>query len=150
MHLHSHTYMHPPHHVCCQVRWAACQALGQMCTDLGPELQSRCGDRVVPALLRAMEDFTSPRVQAHAAAAVVNFSEAAEPDAIGSHLDALIAALLSLLQRGSRIGQEGALTALASVADCAQEAFGRYYDAVMPLLSTILGGPANKELRCVA
>lgn len=21
------------------VRWAACQALGQMCTDLGPELQ---------------------------------------------------------------------------------------------------------------
>ncbi len=25
------------------VRWAACQALGQMCTDLGPELQVRAG-----------------------------------------------------------------------------------------------------------
>ncbi len=34
--------------------------------------------------------------------------------------------------------QEGALTALASVADCAQTAFVKYYDSVMPLLRHIL------------
>jgi hypothetical protein len=43
--------------------------------------------------------------------------------------------------------QEGALTALASVADCAQEQFVRYYDAVMPLLSQILHNAQNKEHR---
>jgi hypothetical protein len=47
----------------CQVRWAACQALGQMCTDLGPDLQMRCGTAVLPALLEAMDDFQNPRVQ---------------------------------------------------------------------------------------
>lgn len=34
--------------------------------------------------------------------------------------------------------QEGALTAMASVADCAKEAFERYYDSVMPLLRSAL------------
>jgi hypothetical protein len=46
-----------------QVRWSACQALGQMCTDLGPELQTKCGAGVLPALLAAMDDFANPRVQ---------------------------------------------------------------------------------------
>ena len=46
--------------------------------------------------------------------------------------------LLTLLQQGKRMVQEGALTALASVADCSQEEFVRYYDTVMPLLSTII------------
>jgi hypothetical protein len=44
--------------------------------------------------------------------------------------------------------QEGALTALASVADCSQEQFVRYYDVVMPLLSQILHNAQNKEHRC--
>lgn len=34
--------------------------------------------------------------------------------------------------------QEGALTALASVADCSQEYFVKYYDAVMPQLKQIM------------
>jgi hypothetical protein len=56
------------HAHCClfhmlQVRWSACQALGQMCTDLGPDLQTKCGAGVLPALLAAMDDFANPRVQ---------------------------------------------------------------------------------------
>lgn len=43
--------------------------------------------------------------------------------------------------------QEGALTALASVADCSQEEFVRYYDTVMPLLSTIMLNAQQKEHR---
>ena len=57
-----------------RVRWAACQALGQLCTDLGPDLQEEQHARVMPALLALMDDFSSPRVQAHACAALVNFA----------------------------------------------------------------------------
>ena len=46
-----------------QVRWAACQALGQMCTDLGPELQNTYHAKVLPAIMALMDDFTNPRVQ---------------------------------------------------------------------------------------
>ena len=45
------------------MRWAACQALGQMCTDLGPDIQERAGGRILPALMAAMDDFGNPRVQ---------------------------------------------------------------------------------------
>jgi hypothetical protein len=45
------------------VRWAACQALGQMCTDLGPDLQDQQHAAVLPGLLAAMDDFNAPRVQ---------------------------------------------------------------------------------------
>jgi hypothetical protein len=48
------------------------------------------------------------------------------------YLDALIGKLLRLLQNGAKLVQEGALTALASVADCAKEAFVKYYDQVAP------------------
>jgi hypothetical protein len=53
-----------------------------------------------------------------------------------------------LLQQGKRMVQEGALTALASVADCSQEEFVRYYDSVMPLLSNIMLNAQQKEHRC--
>ena len=60
------------------MRWAACQALGQLCTDLGPGLQEAEHPRILPALIALMGDFSQPRVQAHAAAAVVNFAENCE------------------------------------------------------------------------
>jgi hypothetical protein len=58
-----------------KVRWAACQAVGQLCTDLGPEFQEAEHARLLPGLMSIMDDFSQPRVQAHAAAAVVNFAE---------------------------------------------------------------------------
>lgn len=61
-----------------KVRWAACQAVGQMCTDLGPDFQEAEHTRLLPGLMAVMDDFNHPRIQAHAAAAVVNFSENCE------------------------------------------------------------------------
>lgn len=61
-----------------KVRWAACQAVGQLCTDLGPDMQEAEHARLLPGLMSVMDDFAQPRVQAHAAAAVVNFSENCE------------------------------------------------------------------------
>ena len=54
--------------------------------------------------------------------------------------------------------QEGALTAMASVADCAKAHFIRYYDSVMPLLSHLLTGATAdshkllwaKSLECIS
>jgi hypothetical protein len=46
-----------------RVRWAAINAIGQLSTDLGPELQVHYHGQVLPALAGAMDDFHNPRVQ---------------------------------------------------------------------------------------
>ena len=46
-----------------RVRWAAINAIGQLSTDLGPELQVHYHSQVLPALAGAMDDFHNPRVQ---------------------------------------------------------------------------------------
>ncbi|KAM0006310.1 putative armadillo-like helical, TOG domain, importin beta family [Helianthus debilis subsp. tardiflorus] len=136
-----------------RVRWAAINAIGQLSTDLGPNLQVQYHQRVLPALASAMDDFQNPRVQAHAASAVLNFSENCTPDILTPYLDGIVSKLLVLLQNGKQMVQEGALTALASVADSSQEYFQKYYDVVMPYLKAILvnaNDKANRMLRAKA
>eukprot|EP00262_Sarcandra_glabra_P020966 TRINITY_DN855_c0_g1_i1.p1 TRINITY_DN855_c0_g1~~TRINITY_DN855_c0_g1_i1.p1 ORF type:complete len:1178 (+),score=212.96 TRINITY_DN855_c0_g1_i1:195-3536(+) len=130
-----------------RVRWAAINAIGQLSTDLGPDLQVQYHQRVLPALSSAMDDFQNPRVQAHAASAVLNFSENCTPDILTPYLDGIVSKLLVLLQNGKQMVQEGALTALASVADSSQEHFQKYYDAVMPYLKAILVNATDKSNR---
>ncbi|KAE8677193.1 Calcium ion binding [Hibiscus syriacus] len=130
-----------------RVRWAAINAIGQLSTDLGPDLQNQYHQRVLPALAAAMDDFQNPRVQAHAASAVLNFSENCTPEILTSYLDGIVNKLLVLLQNGKQMVQEGALTALASVADSSQEHFQKYYDAVMPYLKAILVNATDKSNR---
>ncbi|PPR99750.1 hypothetical protein GOBAR_AA20920 [Gossypium barbadense] len=57
--LNSFNHSHP------RVRWAAINAIGQLSTDLGPDLQNQYHQRVLPALAAAMDDFQNPRVQEH-------------------------------------------------------------------------------------
>ena len=121
-----------------KVRWAACQGLGQLCTDLGPDLQESHHESILRALIGLMEDFANPRVQAHACAAVVNFAEGCDQDIMGPYLDALITKLLALIQNGRKNVQEGALTAMASIADASGDYFIKYYDNCVPLLREIL------------
>ncbi|KAL6275144.1 hypothetical protein ACE6H2_018745 [Prunus campanulata] len=130
-----------------RVRWAAINAIGQLSTDLGPDLQVQYHQQVLPALAAAMDDFQNPRVQAHAASAVLNFSENCTPDILTPYLDGVVSKLLVLLQNGKQMVQEGALTALASVADSSQEHFQKYYDAVMPYLKAILMNATDKSNR---
>ncbi|XP_073221997.1 uncharacterized protein [Cicer arietinum] len=135
---------HDPHP---RVRWAAINAIGQLSTDLGPDLQVKYHQLVLPALAGAMDDFQNPRVQAHAASAVLNFTENCAPDTLTPYLDGIVSKLLVLLQTGKQMVQEGALTALASVADSSQEQFQKYYDAVMPYLKAILMNANDKSNR---
>ncbi|VAH95341.1 unnamed protein product [Triticum turgidum subsp. durum] len=130
-----------------RVRWAAINAVGQLSTDLGPELQNKLHHVVLPALASAMDDSENPRVQAHAASAILNFSENCRPDILTPYLDVIVGKLLLLLQSGSQMVQEGALTALASAADSSQEHFQKYYDAVIPYLKAILMNATDKSSR---
>ncbi|KAG1347591.1 hypothetical protein COCNU_06G014200 [Cocos nucifera] len=114
-----------------RVRWAAINAIGQLSTDLGPDLQVQYHQR------------------AHAASAVLNFSENCTPDILTPYLDGIVSKLLVLLQNGKQMVQEGALTALASVADSSQEQFQKYYDAVMPYLKAIFMNATDKSKRMV-
>ncbi|KAH1204811.1 Importin-5 [Glycine max] len=135
---------HDPHP---RVQWAAINAIGQLSTDLGPDLQVKFHHLVLPALAGAMDDFQNPRVQAHAASAVLNFTENCTSDILTPYLDGIVSKLLVLLQNGKQMVQEGALTALASVADSSQEQFQKYYDAVMPYLKAILVNANDKSNR---
>ncbi|KAL2940719.1 Importin-5 [Bienertia sinuspersici] len=127
-----------------RVRWAAINAIGQLSTDLGPDLQMQYHQTVLPALAGAMDDFQNPRVQAHAASAVLNFSENCTPDLLNPYMDDIVSKLMVLLQNGKQMVQEGALTALASVADSSQEHFQKYYDTVMPYLKAFLVNATDK------
>ncbi|EPS59891.1 hypothetical protein M569_14914, partial [Genlisea aurea] len=139
--LNSFRHPHP------RVRWAAINAIGQLSTDLGPDLQVQYHQHVLLALTAAMDDFQNPRVQAHAASAVLNFSENCTPEILAPYLDHIVQKLLFLLQNPKQMVQEGALTALASVADSSQEEFQKYYDVVMPYLKTILVNATDKSNR---
>ena len=78
-----------------------------MCTDLGPDIQNNEHATIVPALTEVMKDFNEPRVQAHAAAAIVNFSENCDEVILTGYLDALITQLLGLLQNGQKLVKVG-------------------------------------------
>ena len=54
--------------------------------------------QVVGGLLMVMDDYDNPRVQAHAGAALVNFSEDCPKNILVPYLDAVIAKLDQVLQ----------------------------------------------------
>lgn len=53
--------------------------------------------QVVPGLLLVMDDNDNPRVQAHAGAALVNFSEECPKNILAQYLDTIIAKLEQVL-----------------------------------------------------
>ena len=55
------------------------------------------GCQVVKALLVAMDDYANPRVQSHAGAALVNFSEECPKHILTLYLDAIIEKLEQVL-----------------------------------------------------
>ena len=127
-----------------RVRWAGCNALGQMSTDFAGTMQEKYAERVVPALVRVLEA-PEPRVQSHAAAALVNFCEEAESEVLQPYLPNLLTHLHALLQRPQRYVQEQALSTIATVADSAEQAFAQYYEHLMPLMISALQAPQEKE-----
>ena len=137
---------HDPHP---RVRWAAINTIGQMATDFGPDLQLTYHREVLSALLGTMSD-QSARVQSHSAAAIINFCEHATSTLMAPYLDSILQQLLVMLQNPSprKIVLEQAITAVASVADSAEDKFAPYYPQFMPYLKDVLRQTTgNKEYR---
>ncbi|XP_049800660.1 importin-5 [Schistocerca nitens] len=138
-----------------RVRYAACNAIGQMSTDFAPTFEKKFHDKVVPGLLMVLEDNENPRVQAHAGAALVNFSEDCPKNILTQYLDAImekLEAVLSakfkeLVEKGTKLVLEQIVTTIASVADTSEEQFVAYYDRLMPCLKYIIQNANSEELK---
>ncbi|KAJ2078427.1 importin subunit beta-3 [Coemansia sp. RSA 988] len=130
-----------------RVRYAVCNCLGQMATDFAPQLQEEHHAAVVGVLVALMGEAAAPRVQTHAAAAMVNFAEEAPHSVLEPYLDALLARLLAMLGSSQRYVQEQAITTIATVADTAQARFGAYYATIMPLLLDVLAQATDRDHR---
>lgn len=130
-----------------RVQYACCNALGQCSTDFADVIQITAGNRILPALISKLTNDSVPRVQTHAAAALVNFSENATNQILEPYLDDLLNNLLTMLQGPHRYVQEQVLTTIAIVADAAQSKFIKYYDTLMPLLFNVLESDIGKENR---
>jgi len=126
-----------------RVRFAAINCLGQMASDFSPDFQKNFHQILIPALVEVMDDVSSPQVQGHAASCVINFAEGAKKDHMILYSEGLLHKLIVLLQGVNRHVQEQAITAIAAIADCLEEKFIPYYDAIMPGLKTILATVPN-------
>lgn len=129
-----------------RVRWAGCNALGQMSTDFAGTMQEKYHNIVLTNIIPVL-DAPEPRIQSHAAAALVNFCEEAEKATLEPYLDDLLSRLLRLLQSDKRYVQEQALSTIATIADSAETAFGKYYGTLMPLLFNVLKQEQSKAFR---
>ncbi|XP_040566990.1 importin-5 [Lepeophtheirus salmonis] len=138
-----------------RVRYACCQAIGQMSTDFAPCFEKKFHDKVIPGLLHLMDDSANPRVQAHAGAALVNFSEDCPKNILTPYLDPIIQKLEEILsskfrelvEKGNKMVLEQIVTTIASVADTAEEKFVNYYDRFFPCLKYIIQNANTPELR---
>ena len=117
-----------------------------MSTDFAPIFEKKFHDKVIPGLLHLMDDHANPRVQAHAGAALVNFSEDCPKAILAPYLDSIIGKLESILnskfkelvEKGNKLVLEQVVTTIASVADAAEEKFELYYDRFVPCLKYII------------
>ncbi|KAJ6021004.1 Importin subunit beta-3 [Penicillium herquei] len=129
-----------------RVRYAGCNALGQMSTDFAGTMQEKYHGIVLNNIIPVLSS-PEPRVQSHAAAALVNFCEEAERSILEPYLGDLLSRLLELLRSEKRYLQEQALSTIATIADSAETAFGQYYENLMPLLLSVLKQEQGKEYR---
>ncbi|KDQ51416.1 hypothetical protein JAAARDRAFT_185002 [Jaapia argillacea MUCL 33604] len=136
-----------------RVRYAACQCVGQLCTDLEEVIQERYHEQLFNVLIPTLEA-PEPRVHAHAAAALINFCEGVARDTLIPYLDPIVERLLKLLNPPPDSGrlvkryvQEQAVTTLAMVADASEATFAKHYSSIMPLLLSVLQNANGAEYR---
>ncbi|KIY64331.1 ARM repeat-containing protein [Cylindrobasidium torrendii FP15055 ss-10] len=131
-----------------RVRWAACQCVGQLCTDMADLMEEAHYGHLLNVLIPTLED-PEPRVHSHAAAALINFCEGVERDTMLPYLDSIVERLLKLMtsETEARYVQEQAVTTLAMVADASERTFGKHYSVIMPLLLNVLRNADTSEYK---
>lgn len=145
-------YLMDPHP---RVRYAACNAIGQMATDFAPTFEKKYHEQVIPGLLSLLDDVANPRVQAHAGAALVNFSEDCPKAILVRYLETIMTKLEAILttkfnelvEKGTKLVLEQVVTTIASVADTTEKDFIVYYDRLMPCLKYMIQNANTDELK---
>ncbi|KAG5241747.1 importin [Salix suchowensis] len=105
------------------VRWGAMYAVEELSKYLHPELQNHYHQKVLPALTKAMDDFSDSRIQVQAAMATYHFVENCTSNMLEPYLDEIISKLLRCLQKGKQLLKQWALSALAAIARSSQNSY---------------------------
>jgi hypothetical protein len=135
-----------------RVHFAACHALGQLCTDFSGVLQLSFCSQALTALLQVLQTSQVTCVQQHAAAALVNFAEGVDQAVVAPFLDDLITTLVRLLpQSSAKPGlQQQLIATIAAFSSVAGRYFAQHYDTVVGLLLPCIDAgseAATPELR---
>jgi len=145
-------YLADPHP---RVRFACCNALGQMATDFSPTFQKKMHDKVLPGLIHLLDDDQNPRVQCHTAAALVNFFEDCPQSVLLPYLHNICQKMQITLGKKTdelvttqrKLVLEQIITTIATIADTAETQFRPYYHMFMPNLKYIMENANDTELR---
>eukprot|EP01101_Sappina_pedata_P007334 TRINITY_DN3845_c0_g1_i1.p1 TRINITY_DN3845_c0_g1~~TRINITY_DN3845_c0_g1_i1.p1 ORF type:complete len:1088 (+),score=593.45 TRINITY_DN3845_c0_g1_i1:90-3353(+) len=122
-----------------RVRWAACNAIGQMANDFGAPLQNKFHAEIIPSLIAVLNDTQNPRVQSHAASAIINYCDGCKVKSLTPYLDGLVNNLINVLRSATaNMVLEQCITAVASIADTIGEEFVKYAEVFVPYLKGIL------------
>ena len=132
-----------------RVRHAACNCVGQLSTDLSPEMQKLFHSEILQALVPVLDDSVC-RVRTHAGAALVNFIDDAPKQVIMPYLEPLCEKLALVLQHhlqstGPFMVLEQLCTTVAAVADKVEADFAPQYARFIPNLRTLLQATENAK-----
>lgn len=131
-----------------QVQYAACHAIGQLCTDFCPRMQCQFGRTILLNLAKALAESPHARVQAHAAAALVNFAEGAEDSMVQPGLvEPIMARLLQLLGTPTVYLQEQAIATMAALSAFAKPFFALHLDGILSILIDCLAADLADDCR---
>ena len=130
-----------------RVRYAAVQCLGQLPVDFEAITQTKHHKTMYPALMEALKDHAQPRVQMHAASALLNMVDGTDPKVLKRYLAPLMALLIGLLQNSKQMVQEQVMPVMAACASQAPVSFLPYYDQIVPLLKHIIAHASTPQTR---
>lgn len=132
-----------------RVRFAACQAIGQIALDHQPLFQKNYAQVILPPLIVALDD-PSSRVQSHAAAALINFAEEVEKADLMPFADQLMNKFFEGVKPDKpRMIRERCVTGIAVIAGVTEKDFLKYYPTVVPAMKEIILKSITKEERTI-
>lgn len=144
----SHLLLQHVDHPHPRVRYTALHAIGQLANDQSPTFQEASHQRVMPTLLKMMDDPVD-RVAAMAMSAFVSFGEELDTSLMLGYAQSFMHKFVAKLQVTQHRGvREESITSVAVVAGVLEKDFSQYYDAIMPMLKQfVMHCKSEKENR---
>eukprot|EP00834_Sanchytrium_tribonematis_P002131 NODE_60_length_27201_cov_1.043318.p1 type:complete len:790 gc:universal NODE_60_length_27201_cov_1.043318:22901-25270(+) len=135
-------YFKDPHP---RVRYGAVHCIGQLATDMAPELSEMYHQVILNGLLETMND-NILRVSTHAANASMNVLEHLPKEESSLYISALMSQYSKLFQSNVPQVQQICIGAVATLADAAESQFVPYMQAIVPQFMEILNSLLTEPL----